>query len=253
MHQHNIGQGAKYTSHRLPVKLVFSQRYSNIGDAFRAEKQVQGWSRKKRQALILGNYDALPELSKKKFAMRVEYFSIIHKYIPPDSLVYPIYMTHCHMVTRKALAIGRRLDLNKASLRFIEEAAMLHDIGIIKTDTPVLHCYGNLPYLCHGPEGRAILDAEGLPDHALVAERHIGVGLTVEDIVAQELPLPHRDMTCQSVEEEIISYADLFYSKNVKRLWQAKSIGKVRKNTAKHGDRQLQLLERWIQRFEPSV
>lgn len=180
----------------------------------------------------------------------MNYFNIIHKYIPPDSPTYPIYITHCHMVTRKSLEIADRLDLGKASKRFIEEAAMLHDIGIIMTDTPSLHCSGELPYLCHGPEGRKILEAEGLPEHALVAERHIGVGLRVKDIIAQELPLPHRDMTSQSIEEEIISYADLFYSKNVKRLWLSKRLEKVHKNVAKYGEHQEQILEDWIARFE---
>jgi len=180
----------------------------------------------------------------------MNYFKIIHKYIPPNSKIYPIYITHCHMVTQKSLKIARRLELNESSMRFIEEAAMLHDIGIIKTDTPDLHCVGKLPYLCHGPEGRAILEAEGYPKHALVAERHIGVGLRVVDIIADKSPLPHRDMTPQCVEEEIISYADLFYSKGKKKLWKAKSIDKVRRTVTKWGAHQLSVLEDWIERFE---
>lgn len=180
----------------------------------------------------------------------LNYFEIIHKYIPPDSPTYPIYITHCHMVAQKSLAIADRLDLSAASKRFIEEAAMLHDIGIIMTDTPDLYCTGELRYLCHGPEGRRILEEEGLPDHALVAERHIGVGLTIEDIIAQVLPFPHRDMTPQSVEEEIISYADLFYSKDVEKLWQPKSLKKVRKSVGKYGERQAAVLEGWVERFD---
>lgn len=180
----------------------------------------------------------------------MNYFNIIQKYIPPDSQTYPIYITHCHMVTQKSLEIAERLDLGKGSKRFIEEAAMLHDIGIIKTDTPDLYCTGDLPYLCHGPEGRTILEAEGFPHHARVAETHIGVGLRAEDIIAQDLPLPHRDMIPESVEEQIISYADLFYSKNPKKLWWPKSLKKVRKNVAKYGEHQSEILEDWIARFE---
>lgn len=180
----------------------------------------------------------------------LNYFSIIHKYIAPSTPTYSIYITHCHMVTQKAVAIAERLDLDATSRRFIEEAAMLHDIGIITTDTPSLHCTGKLSYLCHGPEGRKILEAEGLANHALVAERHIGTGLRVADIVAQDLPLPQRDMTPQCVEEEIISYADLFYSKNIEKLWRARSLKKVRRNVGKHGDYQLAVLEDWIKRFE---
>ena len=177
-------------------------------------------------------------------------FRIIHKYIPPDSLTYPIYITHCHMVTAKALRIGERLNLDVSRLNFIREAALLHDIGIVATDTPSLHCSGSLPYLCHGPEGRAILEREGLPAHALVAERHIGVGITAEDIIQNNLPLPPRDMTPQSVEEAIIGYADLFFSKRVDLLWREKSLQKVRKSVARRGEEKLWILEEWIERFE---
>ena len=61
--QHQNGEGANYTKKRLPVKLVFSQEYERIDEAFYAEKQVQGWSRKKKQALINGDFDKLPELA----------------------------------------------------------------------------------------------------------------------------------------------------------------------------------------------
>ena len=63
--EHNHGEGAEYTKHRLPVKLVYYEECFNIKDAFLREKQVQGWSRKKREALIKGEYNKLPELSKK--------------------------------------------------------------------------------------------------------------------------------------------------------------------------------------------
>ena len=82
-----------------------------------------------------------------------------------------------------------------------------------------------------------------------MAERHIGVGLRVADIVAQKLPLPLRDMTPQCIEEEIISYADLFYSKNVKKLWEAKRLEKIRRNVSKYGEHQLAILAGWVRRF----
>ncbi len=61
--QHQNGEGANYTKKRLPVKLVFSQEYERVDDAFYVEKQVQGWSRKKKQALIEGKFEKLPELA----------------------------------------------------------------------------------------------------------------------------------------------------------------------------------------------
>lgn len=68
--EHQSGLGAKYTSRRLPVKLVYSEEYERVSDAFYREKQVQGWSRAKREALIKGEYDSLPALAKKKFSKR---------------------------------------------------------------------------------------------------------------------------------------------------------------------------------------
>lgn len=61
--QHQNGEGAKYTNKRLPVKLVFCEEYERVDDAFYTEKQIQGWSRKKKQALIEANYEKLPELA----------------------------------------------------------------------------------------------------------------------------------------------------------------------------------------------
>ena len=62
--QHQNGEGAVYTKLRLPVKLVFYEEFERIDEAFRKEKQVQGWSRRKKEALINGEYDKLPNLSK---------------------------------------------------------------------------------------------------------------------------------------------------------------------------------------------
>ena len=57
------GIGARYTSQRLPIKLVYAAEFSNLADAYAREKQVQGWSRAKRKVLIEGNFDVLPTLS----------------------------------------------------------------------------------------------------------------------------------------------------------------------------------------------
>lgn len=65
--QHQEGIGSKYTSGRLPVKLVYCEEYDRVADAFYREKQVQGWTRRKREALINGNPELLPALAKKIF------------------------------------------------------------------------------------------------------------------------------------------------------------------------------------------
>ena len=59
--EHNQGQGANFTKTRLPVKLVYSRAYVTVDEAFQREKQIQGWSRKKKQLLIDGKEDLLEE------------------------------------------------------------------------------------------------------------------------------------------------------------------------------------------------
>ncbi|MBP8066181.1 MAG: GIY-YIG nuclease family protein [Flavobacterium sp.] len=61
--QHKQGEGANHTKKRLPVKLVYYEEYQRIDEAFYREKQIQGWSRKKKEALIEGATNLLPELA----------------------------------------------------------------------------------------------------------------------------------------------------------------------------------------------
>jgi len=65
--QHRAGKGAIYTANRLPVKLLYYEVYSRIDEAFYREKQIQGWSRNKKEALMSGNTELLPALAKKVF------------------------------------------------------------------------------------------------------------------------------------------------------------------------------------------
>ena len=62
--EHQNGLGANYTKKRLPVKLVYCEPYDRVEDAYRREKQIQGWSRRKKQALIENNMENLIEYSK---------------------------------------------------------------------------------------------------------------------------------------------------------------------------------------------
>ena len=65
--QHRAGDGSNYTKKNLPVKLVYFEVYDRIDNAFYREKQVQKWSRKKKKALINGEFSELPKLAKKVF------------------------------------------------------------------------------------------------------------------------------------------------------------------------------------------
>ena len=62
-HQEGLIKGC-YTHGRRPLKLVFQTEFNHVRDALSAEKQIKGWSRKKKEALIDGRFDDLPELSR---------------------------------------------------------------------------------------------------------------------------------------------------------------------------------------------
>ena len=134
-------------------------------------------------------------------------------------------------------------------LNFIHSAAILHDIGIFLTDSPGLDCHGTEPYIRHGILGRDILDALGHPRHALVCERHVGVGISAEDIQRFHLPLPERDMRPVSLEEEIICYADKFFSKNGNGASREKSVAEIVESLGRYGAGHVQRFMRWVERF----
>jgi putative endonuclease len=64
--QHQAGEGGDYTRRRLPLQLVYSQEFPTENDAFLRERQVKGWSRAKKEALIRGDFEALVGLSKSR-------------------------------------------------------------------------------------------------------------------------------------------------------------------------------------------
>jgi uncharacterized protein len=134
--------------------------------------------------------------------------------------------------------------------RFIEEAALLHDIGVCQVHAPGLGLHGKHPYIMHGVLGRAILEREGYPLHALVSERHTGVGLTCEDIIRQGLPLPHRDMCPQSLSEQMVCCGDWFYSRKPERLDKRKTAAQVRKKLLPFGEEKVAVFDAWLIKFE---
>ena len=163
---------------------------------------------------------------------------------------FEIVLEHSRCVAALALEIAERQLLTEPERLFIAEAALLHDIGVCRVDAPGLGLHGEYPYIMHGVLGRAILEREGYPLHALVCERHTGVGLTCEDIVRQRLPLPHRDMYPQSLSEQIICFADLFYSKKPGRLGERKSVAQVRKKLLPFGEEKVAVFDGWLERFK---
>lgn len=181
----------------------------------------------------------------------MEPLEMIAAVCPQGSAVYEILVTHSSLVAQKAIAVARRLNHLNPDMDFIYEAAMLHDIGIVTTCTPELDCCGTLPYICHGYSGRAMLEEAGLFRHGLVCERHIGVGISMDDIQSGNLPIPHRDMTPQSIEEQIVCYADKFYSKNgLHQPVLEKSAEEIVSDLSRYGQDKVTRFLYWHRQFE---
>ena len=175
---------------------------------------------------------------------------LLSRYLEGDSR--RIVLEHSRLVATLALDVAENLAIPAQDRLFIEEAALLHDIGVCRVNAPKLGLHGEHPYILHGVLGRAILENEEYPLHALICERHIGVGLTTADILKQSLPLPHRDMCPISLSEQIICFADLFYSKNPAKLSQKKTVDQVRSNLLAFGEDKLQIFDTWLKKFKCS-
>lgn len=172
---------------------------------------------------------------------------ILHKYLDPNDALFETVYTHSRSVADMALRLlDRHPELN-ADRRFVEEAALLHDIGVVMTDAPSIHCYGKEPYICHGFLGAEILRREGYERHALVCERHTGSGLTIKEIESQNLPVPHRDMSPKSIEEQLICFADKFYSKT--HLDRERTPEQARKKLEPFGQDTLDRFDKWCESF----
>jgi uncharacterized protein len=177
----------------------------------------------------------------------MEPLKIIEKYYDMQSEACHILVTHSRSVAGKALSIAKAHPGMKLDLTFIEEAAMLHDIGMIFCHAPDIDCHGTYEYICHGYLGADLLRKEGFPRHALVCERHTGTGLSLQFIERNDLPLPRRDFLPVSPEEQLICFADKFFSKT--KLTKEKSIRKIRESLSRHGEETVLRFNEWCKLF----
>lgn len=173
--------------------------------------------------------------------------TLIHKYYPEANRLRDILVTHSESVARKACAIADAHPELHLDRQFLYEGAMLHDIGIFLTDAGGICCYGDKPYICHGSLGAELMRQEGYERHALVCERHTGAGLSLQEIEAQQLPVPHREMVPVSLEEQVICFADKFFSKT--HLDREKSVEKARRSLERYGQEGLDRFDRWCELF----
>ncbi len=179
----------------------------------------------------------------------MEPYKLLEKYYFTNSSTYSFLVAHSSAVAELALKAAERVKYLNPDLQFIEEAAILHDIAIFKVNAPKIGCIGPMLYIEHGYLGRELLEQEGYPRHALVCERHVGCGLSADDIRKYRLPLPEREMIPLTLEEKIICWADKFFSKVPHRLKEEKPLESVRKMVANYGYEQLKRFDEWQAMF----
>lgn len=177
-----------------------------------------------------------------------DYKILIDKYYPEDDALKALLIKHSRQVADKCILACERHPELKMDKDFVEEAAMLHDIGIRWCNAPGILCEGDEPYIRHGLIGGEILRKEGYPQYARVCERHTGTGLTREQITRQNLPLPAEDFTPETLEEQLICYADKFYSKSSPN--RVRSVEETARSLEKFGREGVEKFLEWSEKFE---
>lgn len=201
----------------------------------------------------------------------MDYLAIIYRYYPEDNALRQLLLHHSRQVCRRALQIVDRHPELHANRKLVEAGAMLHDIGIFRTDAPGIHCHGTAHYLLHGIIGAEIFQKEAADLRqqaasetaqaadleqqaqtydalARICERHTGTGLTREVMAKRGLPTPEHDLLPETIEEQIICYADKFYSKS--HLERERTIEQTIASLEKFGDAGVEKFRRWVELFE---
>lgn len=144
----------------------------------------------------------------------LEQIEILHHKYAPSEAGFDLVFTHCKIVSEIAeqCIARKRLTLDA---ELVKVGCLLHDIGVYELLDKDGKEREDLPYITHGIRGEAILKKEGFPEVIWrFGSHHTGVGLTNQDITKQGLPLPLQDYEAETVEEELVMYADKFHSKN---------------------------------------
>lgn len=158
-----------------------------------------------------------------------------------------IIWTHSEIISDLASTIADKLIsediyINKSLLT---QGALIHDIGAYSCFDEDLNI-NTTPYICHGIIGMDICKDHSIPNRiSRFCAYHIGVGITKEDIIKSNLPLPQRDYIPISLEEELIAYSDNFHSKYPHFV----SFNDARENIAKFGEDKLVIFDRYKDKF----
>ncbi len=185
--------------------------------------------------------------------LMIDYQAIIDHYYPEAEVpeLRHILMVHSKAVADKAAGIVDAHPEWRLDRDFVYAAAMLHDIGIIRCDAPGIHCHGTEPYIRHGVIGATLVQefTVSVPvsvpvpvsvDYAFrigrVCARHTGTGLP--------------GLEPETLEEQIICYADKFFSKT--KLDREKTYDEACRSLMKFGAEGVMKFEAWHKRFHVS-
>ena len=179
----------------------------------------------------------------------MDYLAIINEYYPSENDLRRILLTHSRSVADRCLLIARKHPELRLDTEFLEEAAMLHDIGIFCCNAPSIQCFGTEPYICHGMLGGRLLREKVLVRHAQVCERHTGTGISRDQILSQNLPLPlDGQYEPDTLEEQVVCYADKFYSKT--HLDMERTVEQTARSLEPFGEAGLKRFFHWVDMFE---
>lgn len=179
----------------------------------------------------------------------MDYRSIIDEYYAEDDELRRLLLLHSRQVADRCLLLANRHPELRLDKQFLEEASMLHDIGIRWCNAPGIYCHGKEHYIRHGLIGGQLLRQKGYTHHAQVCERHTGTGISRQQIERQQLPLPLDGMyEPMELEEKLVCYADKFFSKS--HPDRVLSVAQAAQSLEKFGHEGVEKFLSWASLFE---
>jgi uncharacterized protein len=141
-----------------------------------------------------------------------EQIRALHERYAPSEAAFELVYTHCQIIWAVAAQLLEWYDA-AVDVDLVRAGSLLHDIGVYR----LYDESGRLDhrtYVRHGVLGYDLLHELGFPERlSRFCSHHTGVGLTRDDVLRQCLPLPVSDYTADTVEEQLVMYADKFHSK----------------------------------------
>jgi len=139
----------------------------------------------------------------------------LHCHMAPNQDTFNLVWTHCQIVALIALQRAQSYTQQPVNYQKVVVGGLVHDIGVYRLFKENSLQFDMSRYLFHGLEGWLILQEEHFGEEiANFARNHTGLGITHYDVYKEHLPLPLGDYSPQTVEQELVMYADKFHTKS---------------------------------------